>query len=269
MAVTVAFAGYLRRNWATARSYRLAFAMQLAGALIALYVIFQVSKLVQPAGFARSSGVATTYFAWIVVGLVVARLVEAAVATPATRIRTEQTTGTLEAVFATPISPALALVADMGFAVVRACLEGALLVAIAAAGFELHLRTGAVSVVAALAAMAATAITLASLGILLASVTLVAKQVPNLAGMISGILLIVSGLWFPIGLAPGWLGDVGRLSPAYWGLETVREALLGDHVRDDLLLALAIFTALAAPIALLAYARVVRYVRRSGSVALY
>jgi hypothetical protein len=45
------------------------------------------------------------YFTFAVLGLVVLRLGQSATVSPATRLRAEQTTGTLEAMLASPVAP--------------------------------------------------------------------------------------------------------------------------------------------------------------------
>lgn len=268
-AAGVALYAYLRRDWSIARSYRLGFALQLIGGLVALYVIFQVSKLVEPKGFHAKANLDTTYFAWIVVGLGIARLVDSAIASPGVRVRSEQSTGTLEAVLATPISPGLALLAGSAYDVARAALQGVILIGIAAIGFGMQLDISAVSFLATIAAAIAIVLSMLALGVLLAAVTLVAKQIPNVPALLSGVLLIVSGMWFPVGLAPHWLAELGRISPVYWALEVARQGLLGSHVRTDLLGALVVAAAVSLPLSVVIYHQVVRHVRRSGTVGLY
>jgi ABC-2 type transport system permease protein len=185
------------------------------------------------------------------------------------RVRAEQSTGTLEAVLATPVQASLALLASTAYDLVRSAVQAVLLLLLATLAFGMKTNTSPAAAAAAAAAAFAIVVGLSSLGVLLAAVTLVAKQIPNVPALLSGILLIVSGLWFPVGLAPRWVAAVGRVSPVYWALEVTREGLLSDHVRVGLLLALLAFAVVALPLAVLVYDAVVRHVRQVGTLPLY
>ena len=80
-------------------------------------------------------------------------------------------------------------------------------------------------------------------------------------------LLLVSGVFYPIEVLPGWLQAVGHLSPATYVLEGMRAAVLDGASLGDVaglfppLLAIA---AVALPLGVLVFRTAERYALRSG-----
>src|SRR5207302_2067073 len=48
--------------------------------------------------------------------------------------------------------------------------------------------------------------------------------------IVRAILLLVSGVYYPIQVLPGWMQPLARISPATYVLEGLREALLNNRV---------------------------------------
>lgn len=48
--------------------------------------------------------------------------------------------------------------------------------------------------------------------------------------IVRAILLLVSGVYYPIKVLPGWMQPLARISPATYVLEGLREALLYNKV---------------------------------------
>ena len=89
---------------------------------------------------------------------------------------------------------------------------------------------------------------------------------------IAGALYLVSGAIFPIDVLPSWLHPIAYASPTTWWLEASRRGLLGHGspgvlggISDELVMVfLVVSTAIAIPLALLAFAWFMKRARQAG-----
>ena len=89
-----------------------------------------------------------------------------------------------------------------------------------------------------LVALAGIVLTLAALqgvGFLMAALGLVWKQPFAIAFILSPVIVLLSGMMFPIGILPAWLQPFSNLIPLTHGLTIVRDAILLDRGFIDLL----------------------------------
>jgi ABC-2 type transport system permease protein len=87
--------------------------------------------------------------------------------------------------------------------------------------------------------------------------------------VIIAVLLLISGVYYPIDVLPEVLQKLAVLSPATYVLEGVRAALLEDAGMDRLITSIvpAVIIGLAAvPLGLQAFALAERYAKRTGKL---
>ncbi len=262
-------AAYVRRDFAVARSYRVGIALQMIAAVAALFVIFRVSRVVEPATFAHAAGIRTSYFAFVVLGLMVMRIVQAAISSAPTRLRSEQSIGTLEAVLSMPTPASVTLLSATAYDILSALFQAILLLVIAVLAFGLGLHGGPAELAVVVLTLAGLIATISAVGVVLAAATLMFKQLPSVATMLGSLLAILSGVWFPVHLLPAGLVALAKLSPVYWALQASREALLAGRIEGGSLLPLLVTAAVVLPLALGVYELCLRHVRRMGTLALY
>jgi ABC-2 type transport system permease protein len=260
---------FLRRDASIARSYRLAFALQTVTGAISLFVIFKVSQLIAPIGFTAAAGLDTDFFSWVVVGLAVLRVAQPAVTALGARLRSEQVTGTLEAIVASPAAFGAVALACVGYDLLLATIQAVMLVLVGAVAFGLQLHVGVIAAAAAVTALLAGVACLFAFGALLGSVNLITKQAGPLGAAATGLMAIVAGVYFPVAMMPGALAAVAHLVPLTWALEVVRAALLTGTVPVGSLLATVITAVLTVPLSLFVLRRALDEARSAGSVAAY
>ncbi|MFL5884725.1 MAG: ABC transporter permease [Thermoleophilaceae bacterium] len=267
--MTAVVRAFVRRDLAITRSYRLALAAQAAATLLALFVAFHVSKLIEPRGFEDAAGIDTSYFSWVVIGLAMLRMVHAAAATPPMKLREEQTMGTFEALVATPTSPEVLLLAGAVYEVTLAFVQGVVVLLIAALFFHFQLNAGALDVLAALVAAVGTVGCFLAVGMMLAALGVVVKRIGTVATMVPTIVAVLGGVYFPIALMPGALHTLAKLLPINWGLDVMRHALLDGSVPAGELAAV-VATAVAGMLVSVVALRVaVDRARSAGTLAHY
>ncbi|MCB0241267.1 MAG: ABC transporter permease, partial [Anaerolineae bacterium] len=83
------------------------------------------------------------------------------------------------------------------------------------------------------------------------------------------ILLLFSGVYYPISVLPEWMQKVAMLSPATYVLAGMREALLENATMDELwkyIWPLLVAAAIAIPVGLKVFNSAERYAKRTGKL---
>jgi ABC-2 type transport system permease protein len=85
--------------------------------------------------------------------------------------------------------------------------------------------------------------------------------------IISSLLLLVSGVYYPIDVLPGWMQPFSAISPATYVLEAMRSAILDGAATSSLLgdlLALGVIAIVSIPLGMLVFGYFERYAKRTG-----
>jgi ABC-2 type transport system permease protein len=256
---------FLRRDLLTEISYRANFLFGLAGGLFAILTFFFLSQVVESAapGLSHYRG---GYFPFVLVGLAVTAFLNEALTGFARRVRQAQLLGTLEAVLATPIPPAVAILCQAVHPLFGAALRASLYLLFGAILFGAEMATG--NLPAAALALALGVVCFGALGILSASATMVLKRGDPIAWAIGGLSVLLGGVYYPVEVLPPELATVAQALPMTHTLRALREALLGDGgaALMGALATLAIFAAVLVPLSLVTFAWAVRRARREGSL---
>jgi ABC-2 type transport system permease protein len=259
--VVVALAG---RDYRLARSYRVAFVLDFVLGIVSLTIFYFISKsLGNPSP--ASLGEAPDYFSFAAVGIAVTVVMESAAISLSTRLREEQMTGTLEALVAQPLTvPELAFgltAYSFLFATLRAGFY------ILAAGLLLDLDLSETNWPAFVLMLLMTGVALTAIGISLGAVVLLVKRARALPGLVTLVLGLLGGAYFPISALPEPLEKVAQVVPTRFAFDGLRAAVFGGGGWVADLLALAAFSAIALPLAVYALAVALRISRSRGSLA--
>jgi ABC-2 type transport system permease protein len=178
-------------------------------------------------------------------------------------------TGTLEALFVTPVRTSTLLSGMMAYSVLWAGAKS--LVLLAAGGvLGAHYATG--HLLAAALIISLIVLAYAAFGILGGALILVYRTTGPL---LKGVLLVstlLGGVYFPTKVVPSWLSAVSSVTPLTYGLRALRQTLLEgvplSAVADDLgILAAFILVLLATAGAVWRIA--LRHARHAGTLAQY
>jgi ABC-2 type transport system permease protein len=182
-------------------------------------------------------------------------------------IRSEQTQGTLETVLVTPTRLETVLFSSALWHFFLSSLRVALhlLIGVLLFGAQLgrpHVGTVLLTLFLSIAAFG-------GLGILSASFVMVVKRGDPVNFVLASLSSLLSGVYYPVAVLPGWLQAVSGLLPMTYSLRAMRMALLEcaspAQVAQELGL-LALFTLLVLPAALLAFRWALRRARVEGSL---
>ncbi len=261
---------FFRRDAAIALSYRAAFVAQLLGNLLLVGILYFVSRTVGLSKLPSLERYGGNFMAFLLIGVALTDTVLISLFGFAQQVRESQTTGTLEATLVSPVSLPLILLYSSLWGYMMSAVRFLMYLG---AGLVLGgLHTGSMNAPATAVLFLLTVMCFFGAGILLAGVVLVVKRGEAIITLGGVLVMLLSGVLFPVSLMPDWLRRIAELIPLTTALEGMRLALLtgaGIVQLAPLLLRLAVFAAvlLAAGVGGLYYA--VRLGRRNGSLSQY
>ncbi|MDQ6748705.1 MAG: ABC transporter permease [Candidatus Dormibacteraeota bacterium] len=139
----------------------------------------------------------------------------------------ERWEGTIEYTFMAPVRRLTHLLGVCLFAVIYGLARTALVVI--AVGFSFHLDLSRADPAGALLVLAVSTIPVVGLGILTSTLPLLSPEKgEQMTVAVQGVLLLISGVYYPVSVLPGPLRLAGALSPLTYTLSGMRAALL-DH----------------------------------------
>jgi ABC-2 type transport system permease protein len=255
----------VRREYASRRTYRLAFLLDLMFGVANLLVYYFISRTLEVA--ADSNLGVPSYFAYALVGIAITNVIGAASTGLAYRIREEQFTGTLEALMVQPVTLTELSAGLAGYPFLFSMGRAAIYILVG--GSLLGIDFGRTDWVGFAVMLLVSALAFGALGIILGGVMLVVKRGEALVGLFTYALGILGGAFFPISALPSWLEPIARIVPTRFAFEGLRRAIfLGEHWARDALILL-VMGIVALPLATYFFSRAVDHTRRTGTLTQY
>ena len=178
----------------------------------------------------------------------------------------ERWEGTIEYTFMAPLSRSVHFVGMGGFALVYGLLRAALLFIVCVFFFDLSVPEADYG--AALAVLAVASVSFFGLGMMTAVLPLISPEKGTEMGLIAqGLLLVVSGVYYPVEVMPGWMQAISAVSPATYALDGIRDAIMrGDSLTalGDEMLPMLLIGLVSIPLGFAVFQRGERYAKRHG-----
>ena len=216
---------FVRRDLLVLWSYRLSFLTSFVGLFGGALIFYFVGKMVDPAAIPTVGGKRVSYLEFAVVGMTLGGFVHLGLERVSAALRNEQLMGTLESLLTTPTSSQTVQIGSVLFDLIFIPLRMGLLLLMLALVFGLNLDVGGVPQSLVLLAFFMPFVW--GLGILAAAITLTFRRGAGIVGLTTGALTLISGLYFPLALLPGWLETVSAANPLAIAATGLRDALLG------------------------------------------
>jgi ABC-2 type transport system permease protein len=180
----------------------------------------------------------------------------------------ERWEGTIEYTFMAPLSRAVHLLGMGAFAVLYGVVRTAALFAVVALFFGLEFPRADFGT--ALLLLAVASVSFVGIGMITAVLPLISPEKGAQLGFIAqGLLLVVSGVYYPVEVMPEWMQWLATVSPATYALEGIRAAVLdgagAGAVWDDLW-PLMLAGAVSVPLGLAVFRAGERYAKRHGKL---
>ena len=180
----------------------------------------------------------------------------------------ERWEGTIEYTFMAPLSRPVHLFGMGLFAVGYGVVRAILLFGVVAAFFSLHLPHP--DYVAALVVLIVASISFIGIGMMTAVLPLISPEKGTQLGFVAqGLLLVVSGVYYPVSVLPQWMQWLSVISPATYALRGCRAAIIdGAHLSDltTEIWALLVIGAVSVPLGLWTFRTGERYAKKHGKL---
>jgi ABC-2 type transport system permease protein len=180
----------------------------------------------------------------------------------------ERWEGTIEYTFMAPLSRPMYLLGTGVFAVIYGVVRAMLLFGVVALFFELEMPEA--NFVSALVLLGIASISFTGIGMMTAVLPLISPEKGAQLGFVAqGMLLVVSGVYYPTSVLPEWMQWVSVISPATYALDGIRDAILaGDGVTEmgDEIWPLLVIGAVAVPLGLLIFRLGERHAKQHGKL---
>jgi ABC-2 type transport system permease protein len=180
----------------------------------------------------------------------------------------ERWEGTIEYTFMAPLSRPVHLVGMGLFAIGYGVVRAILLFGVVAAFFSLHLPDA--NYVAALVLLIVASISFIGIGMMTAVLPLISPEKGTQLGFVAqGLLLVVSGVYYPVSVLPQWMQWLSVISPATYALRGCRAAIINGADLSDLgteIWALLVIGAVSVPLGLFIFRTGERYAKKHGKL---
>jgi ABC-2 type transport system permease protein len=180
----------------------------------------------------------------------------------------ERWEGTIEYTFMAPVSRPTHLVGTTLFAIGYGILRTLAILGIVVAFF--HLNLAGANILGTVMMLLAGSISFVGLGILAAVLPLLyPERGAQMTNAVAAILLLISGVYYPVETLPGWLQVVAKASPATYVIKGMRACLLEGRSTVKLLptaLTLVGIGLVVIALGLIIFRYVERYAKRSGKL---
>ena len=178
----------------------------------------------------------------------------------------ERWEGTIEYTFMAPLSRAMHLGGSGVFAIVYGLLRAAVLFVVVALFFGLALPNA--NFVAALVLLVIASVSFFGIGVMTAVLPLISPEKGAQLGFVGqGMLLVVSGVYYPVSVLPQWMQWLSTISPATYALRGIRGSILdGAGIAWGDVWPLLVIGAFSIPLGLLIFSIGERHAKKHGKL---
>jgi ABC-2 type transport system permease protein len=180
----------------------------------------------------------------------------------------ERWEGTIEYTFMAPLSRAMHLAGQGLFAILYGLLRAVFLFTVCALFFRLSMPEA--NFLAAFVVLSVASVSFLGIGAMTSVLPLISPEKGTQLGFVAqGTLLVVSGVYYPVEVLPGWMQLLATVSPATYALEGTRQAILEGAGLGDLwgeIWPLLLIGAVSVPLGLWVFRRGELYAKRTGKL---
>jgi ABC-2 type transport system permease protein len=178
----------------------------------------------------------------------------------------ERWEGTIEYTFMAPVSRPVHLIGMGIYAVIYGLVRAAAIFVAVVAFIGIHLPHANYG--AAIALLAIASISFIGVGMMTAVLPLISPEKGTQLGFVAqGLMLVVSGVYYPVSVLPDWMQWIAKISPATYALRGNRNQILdGAGLAWADVWPLLVIGALSIPIGLLVFRAGERYAKKHGKL---
>jgi ABC-2 type transport system permease protein len=257
---------FFERNWNLTKRY---WAWEVVWLVYNIVNALSVTYIGKAAGALTGTAVDTNYIVlYLMIGTAVWSYLSVTFEGVTDMITIERWEGTIEHTFMAPISRFTHLVGSCWYAVAHGMLFTFLQLIVVAAFFQLDLSHA--NYLTAVFMLLMGSVSFIGFGIGASVLPLLfTERGSQMSYIVRAILLLVSGIYYPIEVLPAWMQPLARLSPATYVLDGLRAALLHNQVIWSAEIwsytwPLIITGVISVPLGVVIFRRAERYAKRTG-----
>ena len=180
----------------------------------------------------------------------------------------ERWEGTIEYTFMAPLGRFTHLAGMGAYSVLYGLIRAVGLFLVVGLFFDLSMPDA--DFLTALVVLLVASVSFIGIGMMTAVLPLISPEKGAQLGFVAqGVLLVVSGVYYPVDVLPGWMEKISAISPATYALDGVRRAILdgdGLSTMGPDLLKLAVIGAVCIPAGMALFSAGERYAKRNGKL---
>jgi len=261
---------FIKKDFLIAKSYKLMFIINWGGIVTMTLTFYFISKMFGHMINPYIARYGTEYFPFVIIGIAFSTYLYTALSAFSTNMRTEQMTGTLEALLLTPVRTR-DIVTGMSlwdFVFASSRVLGYLLIGV----FFLGLDISKVNLFSSIIVLILTVICFSSIGILSAAIIILMKKGAPIAWFVSTFSSLFGGTYFPIEVLPVPMRGISYLLPITYSLRAFRWTILKGYslyeIKTDLLI-LIVYALILTPISILIFKWALKRAKINGSLSHY
>ncbi|MBD3427003.1 MAG: hypothetical protein GF409_07245 [Candidatus Omnitrophica bacterium] len=261
---------FLKKDLKLELSYKFSILLRALSVILFCLVFFFLSRMVEGSSIKALSAYNGNYFSFALIGMAFYSFFAVLLNSFSSRLRQEQLTGTLEAIFLTPVRLPTFLAGITSFSLSRGLaniffffLVGALLL-----GGKIYVSNIYLFTTVLLLSMA----NFLSIGIIASSFILVFKRGNPVNWLIENVFLLAGGVLYPVSVLPDWMQVFSRMLPLTYSLDALRSIMIpgaDTSAVSGQITALGISLAVLFPLAALSFSKAVTETKRRGNLSQY
>lgn len=261
---------FVRRDFLTMISYRVAFVGDLLHVGVQALVFACIAKLVDPRMLPTYNGQVAPYLEFVMIGVVITAVSGLLLMRVATAIRDEQMIGTLESLLVTPSAPSTIQAGAVAFDLLFIPVRMGVLLGVFALLFGLDFYAS--GILPAVVTICLFIPFLWGLGLISAAAIVTFRKGTSIVAVGMSLMGLMSGAFFPLSALPPVLRVIAEVNPVAIAMNAIREALIGGvgwSALDAHVLLLVPLSALSLPIGIAAFRAALAREHRHGTLGLY
>jgi ABC-2 type transport system permease protein len=261
---------FLKKDIKLELSYKFSFLLRTLSIVLFCLVFFFLAKMLGETRIKTLENYNGDYFSFALIGMAFYSFFTILLNSFSSRLREEQLTGTLEAIFLAPIRVPTLLVGISILSLARGFITIIIFFAVGALFLKARMVISNLPMFG-LIFLLCTANFL-SIGIIASSFILIFKRGNPVNWFLEALFLLAGGVIYPVSVLPGWIQKISDALPITYALKALRASLIpgADASGIGLQIAMLFISALVLlPVATISFCSALRIVKTQGTLSHY
>ena len=261
---------FLKKDIKLELSYKLSFLLRTLSVILFCLVFFFLAKMLGGARIPALQKYNGDYFTFALIGMAFYSLFTILLNSFSSRLREEQLTGTLEAIFLAPIRVPTFLTGISILSLTRGFLTVIIFFGVGAFLLKANIAISNLPVFGLVLLLST--INFLSIGIIASSFILVFKRGNPVNWFLETLFLLAGGVIYPVSVLPGWLQKVSDVLPITYALKALRSSLIPGAITTGLKTQIMVLLAgaiILLPLSFFLFYSAIRIVKNRGTLSHY